>query len=108
MPDIVSFEREQKQAKRRWSEDWELVASMRGGQEEERGGKQRKVPREEEVEEAEMEEVVFVPSVKTKPKVINGKGKVKERSTVSSDEAMDDLPAKDKLHGSKEKKDSHG
>ena len=66
MPDVVSFEREQKQVKRRWSEDWESVASMRGGREEERGGKQRKVLREEEVEEAEVEEVVFVPSVKAK------------------------------------------
>ena len=35
-----------------------------GGQEETRGGKRRKVRREEEVEEAEVEEVVFVPSVK--------------------------------------------
>ena len=49
-----------------------------------------------------------MPSVKAKPKAMNGKGKAKVRSTVSSDEAMDDLSAKDKLHGSEEKKDSHG
>ena len=74
-----------------------------GGQEETRGGKRRKVRREEEVEEAEVEEVVFVPSVKAKPKPMNGKGKAKGRPTVSSDEAMDDLPAKDKPSGSEEK-----
>ena len=66
------------------------------------------MPREEEVEEAEVEKVVFVPSVKTKPKVMNGKGKTKERLTVSSDEAMNNLPAKDKPCGSEEKKDGHG
>ena len=108
MPDVVSFEREQKQAKRRRSEDWESVASRRGGREEERGGKRRKVPREEGLEEAELEEVVFVPSVKTKPKPMNGKGKAKGRPTVSSDEAMDDLPAKDKPRGSEEKKGGRG
>ena len=49
-----------------------------------------------------------MPSVKAKPKAMNGKGKVKVRSTVSSDEAMDDLSAKDKPHGSEEKKGGRG
>lgn len=112
MPDVVSFEREQKQAKRRRSMGWESVASLGGENEEtaEKGGKRRKVVTEveEEEEEAEVEDVVLAPSIKTKSKPINGKGKAKGTMTVCSDEDMDDPPVKNKPSGPQEKKGAHG
>ncbi|KAH0826411.1 hypothetical protein J3R83DRAFT_5384 [Lanmaoa asiatica] len=106
MPDVVIFEKEQKQAKRRRSVGGESVASVRGEDVErvERGGKRRKVvTEEEEEEEAEVEDVVLVPSVKTKPRTTNGKGKSKRTTALGSDEDTDDPPAKNKPSESQEK-----
>ncbi|KAI9457707.1 hypothetical protein HD554DRAFT_2042292 [Boletus coccyginus] len=108
MPDVVSFEKEQKQAKRRRSVADESIASVRGEEEkEEKGGKRRKVvadeEEEEEEEEAEVEDVVLESSVKAKPKRI--KGNTKGTATVGLDEDMDDSPAKNK---SSEKKGARG
>jgi hypothetical protein len=113
MPDVVTFEMEQKQAKRRRSAGGESVASMRGEEEgrEERRGKKRKVAMEveEEVEEeAEVEDVVLVPSVKAKPKPTNGKGKAKTITAVSSDEDMDNPPTKNRPSGAQERKGARG
>ena len=100
MPDVISFEKERKQAKRRRSGDWESVSSVREVEEEEKrlekSGKRRKVSKdeEEEVEEAEVEVVVLA---KPKPRQSIGKGKEKGRATVGSDEEMGESPAKSKL-----------
>lgn len=115
MPDVVSFEMEQKQAKRRRSAGGESVASVRGEEEEEteeRRGKRRKVAaeeeEEEEEEEAEVEDVVLVPSAKAKPKPTNGKGKAKTTTTVGSDEDMDNPPTKTKPSEAQERKGARG
>ncbi|KAG6371485.1 hypothetical protein JVT61DRAFT_9520 [Boletus reticuloceps] len=111
MPDVVNFEKEQKQAKRRRSMGGESVASVRGEEEEreERGGKRRKVAavEDEEEEEAEVEDVVLAPSVKAKPKPIHGKGKAKAM-TVSSDEEVMDISTKNKPSRSQDKKGARG
>lgn len=112
MPDVVSFEREQKQAKRRRGVGGESVASWGGEDEdkEERGGKRRKMATQEkeEEEEAEVEDVVLVSSVETKLKPINGKGRAKGTTVVGSDEDMDKKPAKNKSSESHERKGARG
>ena len=112
-PDMMNFEKEQKQAKRRRSEGGQSTVSLREVEKEERSGKKRKVAAEvEEVEEeAEVEDVVLVPSVKAKSRASVGKGKVKVTSTVGSDDDDDDMdnpPTKNKPSGSQEKKGGRG
>ena len=112
MPDVVSFEKEQKQAKRRRSAGGDSIMSVRGEEEEEReerSGKKRKVATEvEEEEEAEVEDVVLVSSVKANPKSINGKGKAKATTAVGSDEEVDTLSTKNKPGGAQERKGARG
>ena len=110
MPDVVNFEKEQKQAKRRRSVGGESVTSVREVEErEERGGKKRKVAKEvvEEVEEeAEVEVVVLAPSVKEKP--IHGRGKAKKMTAVGSDEDTNSPLTKSKPSELQERKGDRG
>lgn len=105
MPDVVNFQKEQKQAKRRRSVGWDSIVSVRGVKEEREagGGKRRKVTteveEEEEEEEAEVVDVVLAPSVKTRPKPANGKGKAKGTMVVGSEEKMNDPPVKNNSSG---------
>lgn len=107
MPDVVNFEKEQKQAKRRRSAGGESVASLRDEEDEvreERAGKRRKVVVvEEEEEEAEVEDVVLVASVNAKPKPVKGKGRAKGAPAVDSGDDEDVPPAKNKANGFQEK-----
>ncbi|KAG9311151.1 hypothetical protein JVU11DRAFT_8217 [Chiua virens] len=107
MPDVIHFEKEQKQMKRRRSTGGESIASVGGEGGREKRGKKRRLATEvaeEEEEEAEVEDVVLVSSVNAKPNTINGKGKAKRVTAVASDDETDahDLPAK-KPRGSQEK-----
>lgn len=108
MPDVISFEKEWKLAKRKRSSDWGSTGSVREDVEpemEERGGaKKRKVPREEE----EDVEAVSALSVKSKAKSVSGKGKPRGKTSADSDSEMDDPPAKNKPSGSNEKKGGRG
>ncbi|KAF8841436.1 hypothetical protein BDN67DRAFT_980341 [Paxillus ammoniavirescens] len=123
MPDVINFEKQRKNEKRRRSKGGESVISLEDDEEErERERKKRKFekdrPRdnakgkakkrvsddEEEDEEAEVEDVISIPKEKAKP-VKGVKGKTKAPAAKGFDEETNERFVKSKVQGSQEQKE---
>jgi hypothetical protein len=123
MPDVINFEKQRKNEKRRRSRGGESVISLEDDEgERERERKKRRLekdrPREngkgkakkrvsddeEEDEEAEVEDVISIPKEKAKP-VKGVKGKTKAPAAKGFDEEMDERFVKSKVKGPQEQKE---